>query len=174
MCSFSAGSHLEAILHPVGLKVTLSYFIEPNPGASASVDPQRYQSYGLRFDLRRKLEAVSDYVERVNALEREDPLGRATVSPDDERRMFGPQSVSAGSLHCDVWRGPAADLAARDIICVKPIVGWWRDRVSPEVCNKQTRYSLVVTLRRPQLNVDLYTPISNVVQTNVDTEIQFA
>ena len=35
----------------VGLKLTLSYFIEPNPGLSASVDPQRYQSHGLRFDI---------------------------------------------------------------------------------------------------------------------------
>src|SRR5258708_27590112 len=42
----------------VELKITLSYFIDPNPGLSASVDPQRYQSYGLRFDLRRKGESV--------------------------------------------------------------------------------------------------------------------
>ena len=37
---------------PVELKITLSYFIEPNPGLSANVEPQRYQSHGLRFDLR--------------------------------------------------------------------------------------------------------------------------
>ena len=69
----------------VALKVTLSYFIEPNPGTSSSIDPQRYQSYGLRFDLRRRLEAISDYLERVNALERDDPLGAARISPDDSR-----------------------------------------------------------------------------------------
>jgi hypothetical protein len=34
---------------PVELKVTLSYFIEPNPGLSANVDAQRYQSHGLRL-----------------------------------------------------------------------------------------------------------------------------
>ena len=38
----------------VTLKITLSYFIEPNPGSSASFDPYRYQSYGLRFDLKRR------------------------------------------------------------------------------------------------------------------------
>ncbi len=28
----------------IDLKVTLSYFVDPNPGFSANVDPQRYQS----------------------------------------------------------------------------------------------------------------------------------
>jgi hypothetical protein len=30
------------------LKATLSCFIDPNPGRSAAIDPQRYQSFGLR------------------------------------------------------------------------------------------------------------------------------
>jgi len=29
----------------------------------------------------------------------------------DSRWTFGSQSVAAGSLHCDVWIGPAAELA---------------------------------------------------------------
>ena len=33
----------------VTLKITLSYFVEPNPGSSAAFDPYRYQSFGLRF-----------------------------------------------------------------------------------------------------------------------------
>jgi hypothetical protein len=157
----------------VVLKVPLSYFVEPNPGVSASIDPQRYQSYGLRFDLRRRAEALSDYVERVNAAERDDPLGRANISPDDNRWLFGPKSMSAGSLHCDVWSGPAADLAARDIICIKPVIGWWRNRASLEICNKMARYALVLTLSTPEVEIDLHTPIDTVVQTNVDIEIAF-
>lgn len=157
----------------VNLKVTLSYFIEPNPGRSASIDPQRYQSYGLRFDLRRSLEPVQQFVERVNALERDDPSDRAIVTPDDNRWRFGPNSISAGSLHCDVWTGPAADLAARDIVCIKPVMGWWRERASPAICNKQTRYALVMTLSTPDVDIDLHTPISNVVQANIDVEIPF-
>lgn len=61
----------------VRLKLTLSYFIEPNPGRFAAIDPQRYQSFGLRFDLKRRAETEQDFVERVNALERDDPLGAA-------------------------------------------------------------------------------------------------
>ncbi len=56
----------------ISLKVTLSYFIEPNPGLSANVDPQRYQSHGLRFDLQRKSETLAHFKQRVNASERED------------------------------------------------------------------------------------------------------
>jgi hypothetical protein len=46
---------------PVELKVTLSYFIEPNPGLSANVDAQRYQSFGLRFDLQRRNESLTRF-----------------------------------------------------------------------------------------------------------------
>ena len=38
------------------VKVTLSYFTEPNPGRAAAIDPQKYQSFGLRFDLKRSQE----------------------------------------------------------------------------------------------------------------------
>jgi hypothetical protein len=58
---------------PVELKVTLSYFIEPNPGLSANVDAQRYQSHGLRFDMQRPRELLAQFKRRVNASEREPP-----------------------------------------------------------------------------------------------------
>lgn len=159
--------------HNVRLKITLSYFIEPNPGRSASIDPQRYQSFGLRFDLRRPLEAMGDFIERVNALERDDPLSRVRVVPDDNRWRFGTQSMSCGSLQCDEWTGPAVDLASRDTICIKPVIGWWRSRASPAICNKQTRYSLVVTLSTPDTTIDLHTPIATIVETGVNVEIEF-
>lgn len=142
----------------VQLKVTLSYFVDPNPGFSANVDPQRYQSYGLRFDLRRRGETLSGFRRRVNAAERED--GRAPPPhADDQRWMLGPNSISAGSLHCDVWTGPAVDLLGRDKICIKPVMGWWRSRAAREIVNRGTRYSLVVTLKASDVEVDLYTHV---------------
>lgn len=140
----------------------MSYFIEPNPGFSANVDPQRYQSYGLRFDLRRKGETLTQFQRRVNAAEREERRA-ATATPDDGRWMLGPDSISAGSLHCDVWSGPAVDLLGRDQLCIKPVGGWWRNRASANIVNKRSRYSLVVTLKGPSSEVDLYTPIAALV-----------
>ncbi|MBZ9776941.1 S8 family peptidase [Mesorhizobium sp. CO1-1-8] len=157
----------------VQLKVTLSYFIDPNPGFSANVDPQRYQSYGLRFDLRRRGETLERFRQRVNAAERED--GRAPPAhPDDDRWMLGPNSVSAGSLHCDVWTGPAIDLLGRDKLCIKPVMGWWRSRAARDIVNRRTRYSLVVTLKASDVEVDLYTPVRTIVDlstVSVETQI---
>jgi hypothetical protein len=141
----------------------LSYFIEPNPGLSANIEPQRYQSHGLRFDLRRKGEPMNTFKQRVNAAEREDPRKGPRVEPDDDRWLLGPNSISAGSLHCDVWSGPAIELLGRDTLCVKPVNGWWRDRAGREYVNKQTRYSLIVTFKALNVEVDLYTPIKAVV-----------
>ncbi|HEU4619294.1 MAG TPA: S8 family peptidase, partial [Gammaproteobacteria bacterium] len=156
----------------VRLKITLSYFVEPNPGASAAIDPQRYQSHGLRFDLRRRLETVPQFVQRVNAMEREEPEKGVGGVADDGWR-FGPKSVSAGSLHCDEWTGPAVHLAARDVICVKPVIGWWRTRGNLEECNTRTRYALVATLSAPGVDIDLHTPISVLVQQQAEIDIEF-
>ncbi|MHC2295815.1 S8 family peptidase [Rhizobium mongolense] len=153
----------------VELKVTLSYFIEPNPGFSANVDPQRYQSFGLRFDLQRRGELPALFKRRVNAAEREDGV-RPPSHPDDARWIFGPGSISSGSLHCDVWTGPAVELLSRELLCVKPVVGWWRNRASREIVNRKTRYSLVVTLKAPGVDVDLYSDVI-AAKARIETEI---
>ncbi|PIO42666.1 S8 family peptidase [Phyllobacterium zundukense] len=158
----------------VDLKVTLSYFIDPNPGFSANVDPQRYQSFGLRFDLRRKGETLEHFRRRVNASERDTARTVGPRHPDDNRWLLGPDSISAGSLHCDTWSGPAVDLLGRDRLCIKPVGGWWRDRARPAVVNRRARYALVVTLKGRRNDIDLYTPISIMIEpeAEVTTEVE--
>ncbi|MFD2429611.1 S8 family serine peptidase [Sphingobium scionense] len=56
----------------VRLKVTLSYFIEPNPSFATAIDPARYQSFGLRFDLKRSRETTANFLRRNNAEGREE------------------------------------------------------------------------------------------------------
>ena len=153
----------------VRLKLTLSYFIEPNPGRFAAIDPQRYQSFGLRFDLKRRAETEQNFVERVNALERDDPLAGGPDGGDNSGWMFGPNSISSGSLHCDEWVGPAVQLAARNVVCVKPVTGWWKD--SAKNCSRTGRYSMVLTLSSPDMVVDLHTPIQTSVEAGIGVEI---
>lgn len=155
----------------VRLKITLSYFVEPNPGRFASIDPQRYQSFGLRFDLKRRTESENVFLERTNALNRDDPQGPGPAGGENQGWMFGPNSVSAGSLHCDEWSGPAVQLASRDMICIKPVTGWWKD--SAANCRRTGRYALVVTLSAPGIEVDLHTPISTLVENQVAVEVTF-
>ncbi len=155
----------------VRLKLTLSYFIEPNPGRFASIDSQRYQSFGLRFDLKRRSESEGDFVKRTNPKEREDPLGPGPNGGDNSGWKFGPNSVSAGSLHSDEWVGSGVDLAARDVVCVKPVIGWWRQ--SAKNCRRTGRYALIATLSAPNLEIDLHTPIQLAVENELGIDIQF-
>jgi hypothetical protein len=145
----------------VVLKVTLSYFIEPSPNWDASISPQRYQSFGLRFDLKRADETEPMFHQRINALERND--GQRTAAIPDEGWTFGSQSIAAGSLHCDVWKGTAANLAARGKIAVYPVGGWWRDRVRLKRSDAKTRYSLAVSITSEEQDVSLYNEITNLI-----------
>lgn len=151
----------------VKLKVTLSYFIEPNPGALSTLDAYRYQSFGLRFDLKRRSETNKNFRKRVNMAERADKLDKPPKSSDDGKWRFGPDSISCGSLHCDEWSGPAAHLLTRDLLCIKPVGGWWRGRADAQVCNKKARYALVISLKTDNQEVTFHTDISAIIDGTV-------
>ena len=151
----------------VTLKITLSYFVEPNPGSSAAFDPYRYQSFGLRFDLKRRSETAVNFAKRLNKQAWEQPKDRPSTDPDGDRWLFGTQSMSAGSLHSDEWTGPAVNLLSRNIICIKPVGGWWKDRAKADVRGRKARYSLVLSLRSQDSEIDLYTPISTMIEAEV-------
>ena len=154
----------------VSLKITLSYFVEPNPGSSASFDPYRYQSHGLRFDLKRRSESREEFAKRVNRQAWDDPRERPAAHADDDNWLFGPNAMSAGSLHSDEWTGPAINLLTRNAICVKPVGGWWYNRANADVRGQRTRYSLVLSLRSRKSEIDLYTPISAMVEAEIGVE----
>jgi len=138
----------------VQLKVTLSYFVEPNPGQISPVAAHRYRSVGLRFANKRAGEPLEDFNRRVNRLDRNGGDG-----PDNEQDpgwMLGPTSISAGSLHSDTWTGPAIELADRKHIAVMPVIGWWREKVVLNCFERETRYSLVLSLSSPEHDVPLY------------------
>jgi hypothetical protein len=145
---------------PVELKVTLSYFIEPNPSARDFRSRYRYESHGLRFDVKRPYESEDDFRSRINAAARDEEEGTRT-SGDDSGWLIGKQNHHRGSLHSDTWRGNAADLASRGTLAVYPALGWWKTRLRLERYNKAARYTLIVSIRAPEIEVDLYTAIAN-------------
>jgi hypothetical protein len=49
------------------MKVTLSYFIEPNPGERGWTKRHRYSSHGLRFDVKRSEETLETFRRRIKA-----------------------------------------------------------------------------------------------------------
>jgi hypothetical protein len=153
----------------VEMRVTLSYFIEPHPGERGWKYRHRYQSHALRFDVRTPLETSLDaFRARVNALARE---GAEEITDSDSARwLLGPELRHKGSLHSDRWTGSAAELAQRENIAVFPVTGWWKEYPGLRKTDCSARYSLVVSIRAPSVDVDIYTPVA--VQVGVPIEIQ--
>lgn len=152
---------LEALQNAqVELRVTLSYFIEPNPSARGSTSKFYYPSHRLRFDVKRPLDSsTDDFVARINAAAQREEEGDP-VNPKDPDWYLGELKRHRGSLHQDVWTGTAAELASRGFIAVYPSAGWWRTRPALEKYNLPARYSLIVSIRTQQTAVDLYNAIA--------------
>jgi len=153
----------------VEMRVTLSYFIEPNPSQRGR-SRYRYESHGLRFDVKRPYESVDEFRARINSAARDDEQG-TSQSGEDPHWLIGKQARHRGSLHSDIWRGTAADLASRACIAVYPALGWWKTRTRLERYDRAARYSLVVSIRAPGVDVDLYAEVANRVATTVATGI---
>lgn len=151
----------------VELHITLSYFVEPNPSARGTSSRFHYPSHRLRFDVQRPLDATTeDFVARINAAaEREDDGD--PIDPKDSNWILGDRQRHRGSLHQDIWQGTAAELASRGFIAVYPAKGWWRTRQAQERYDLPARYSLVVSIRTPETNVDLYTPIAQQIAAQI-------
>lgn len=154
----------------VKLKITLSFFIEPGPGEIGWKNRYRYASHGLRFDLNNTNETEQDFVRRLNKAARTDDDETTGGSSGSERWLIGSNNRKLGSLHSDSWIGNAADLASCNIIGIYPIIGWWRERHNQGCYNKQTRYSLIVSLEVPEEDIDIYTTVRNMIPIPVEIE----
>jgi len=51
------------------------------------------------------------------------------------------------------------------------VAGWWRNRAAVDICNKETRYALVVTLSTDDTEIDLYTSVESLITSQVEIEI---
>jgi len=143
----------------VELRVTLSYFIEPNPARRGWKNRHRYASHGLRFAVQKPAESVSNLRKRVN----QDARGEeeeVEAKGDSEGWLLKPNLRGKGSLHHDRWRGTAAELARRTHIVVYPVIGWWRERRTLKKSESKARYALVVTNRTPPTAIDIYQPVA--------------
>ena len=154
----------------VEMRVTLSYFIEPNPSRRGFRSRYRYESHGLRFDVKRPHESVDDFRTRINAAARDEEEGTHGGHGSDPEWLIGKQTRHRGSLHVDIWRGSAADLASRGSLAVYPAVGWWKTRQALERYNQAARYALVVSIKAPEVDVDLRTEVANQIGVAVEIE----
>jgi hypothetical protein len=154
----------------VQMRVTLSYFIEPNPSERGR-SRYRYESHGLRFEVKRPVESDDDFVARINADARDEEYGNAAGGNDPDW-LLGKQKRHHGSIHTDVWTGTAAALASRGMIGIYPAMGWWRTRPKLERGNSTARYALVISIRAPETDVDLYAAIANQIEQPIAVVVE--
>lgn len=154
----------------VGLRVTLSYFIEPNLGEKTPVLPQRYRSCGLRFQMQRVHETEDAFLERLNDLARDEDANVLPAVADPDWH-FGNQMINAGSVHSDVWTGTAADLALRSRIAVIPVGGWWKERTKEKRFDSSIRYSLIISISSKDNEALLYSEIKQIIETPISIEL---
>lgn len=144
----------------VELRVTLSYFIEPNPGERGWTRRHRYASHALRFAVKRSLETLAHFRQRINRAAEAGEDGEIGAAAGGDDWVLGTVR-DRGSMHSDIWRGSAAALAERDSIGVFPISGWWKEKPGLGRWERSARYALLVSIRAPEAEIDLYTPIAN-------------
>ncbi|ELB2908635.1 S8 family peptidase, partial [Vibrio alginolyticus] len=142
----------------VELTVTLSYFVEPNPSSRNILNKYNYASHQLRFDVKRPLESANDFQKRVNKANRASKTDKPT-STDDSNWRIGSDNRHKGSIHKDIWRGSAAELAERGQIAIYPASGWWKTRTTQNRWESNARYALVVSIAAPKADVDIYTEV---------------
>jgi hypothetical protein len=143
----------------VELRITLSYFIEPNPGERGWTRRHRYASHNLRFAVKRSLETLPTFRNRINRAAQAEEADEATGAGGGDDWVLG-QIRDRGSIHSDIWRGSAAALAARDAIGVFPISGWWKEKPALQRWERATRYALLVSIRVPGSDVDIYNSLA--------------
>lgn len=159
----------------VTLKVTLSYFIEPNLTGKGATRPETYRSFGLRFALKKGCETEENFRARLSQLKADGDVesdgddwdldgeeGGQEKNDTGSNWLLGPKAVSAGSLHCDLWRGKASDLVNHDAIAVHPAPGWWKSHLGKGRQADRGRYSLILSIAAEGVDVDLYAEASAV------------
>lgn len=155
----------------VTLRVTLSYFIEPNPGDRGYTTKYAYQSTALKFSLINSGEDFDNFKIRTNKINQDnlkenlgvDKLdsGEYDKNTGSSRWALGADTVFKGSIHSNYWNGSAVEIASCNKLAVFPLAsGWWKQLKKQEKHDSQLRYSLIVSIETPENTTDIYTPIA--------------
>jgi len=142
------------------LRVTLSYFIEPTASRRGWRRRYAYPSHGLRFELKTPTETTDQFLRRVNHEAQLEEEGGPRPSSGTDRWLVGPYQRNLGSLHQDIWEGSGVELADSGVLAVHPVGGWWKNSRRKDRVDQPVRYSLTISLRTAEQNVDLYTPVA--------------
>ena len=152
------------------IKVSLSYYIEPNPGSRQHTyaTNSRYHSHELDFKLIKPLEPINEFKRRISAASSgTDENDDDTIDKSSELWTLRERIRSRGSIKKDFITTSGVELSRRNILAVYPKNGWYRTRKKLGKIDSIVRYSLIITIETPEQKVDLYTPVFNTVKAGV-------
>lgn len=144
----------------VELRITLSYFAEPNTF-------RRHVSHGLdlKWDMQGPTEREDQFLRRVNDLERK-PGDR------DWAKSFkwdiGIMRRSRGTVQSDRWSGSASMLAGGKLIAVIPVQGWWDRR--KHLQTSEMPFSLIATVQTQ--GTGIYNEIAQAIAVQPMVEVE--
>jgi hypothetical protein len=152
----------------VEMRVTLSYFIEPNP-SSRGRSVHAYKSHGLRFEVKTPTESENHFKGRITKVMQEEDE-EYKMQETDKWWKIGVKNRTKGSIHSDMWQGTAAELASCNLLAVYPVTGWWRYYKDKNVVNSIARFSLIVSIKT-SADIDLMTATETIIANKLKTGI---
>jgi hypothetical protein len=129
----------------VELRVTLSYFVEPN-----SFGRQVFHGLDLKWDMQGPQESEDEFFQRINKLKRPVDLNGKRAKGSDKESFdweIGIRQRSRSTVQSDRWCGKMSALVGNKIIAVVPVLGWWDKR--PNLKTQEMRFSLIVSIFGP-------------------------
>lgn len=154
----------------VKLRITLSYFVEPNPGERGWHNKYKYCSFGLRFDLNSSEENSNEFVSRINKKFKNDNPEIDKTESDASKWCLGQKLRSNGSIHSDVWSGTALELAEKKFIAIYPVSGWWKELKSENRQSSLGKFSLIISIETKENNLEIHNEVENII--NIESKIE--
>jgi hypothetical protein len=147
----------------VELRVTLSYFAEPN-----KFGRRTYHGLDLKWDMQGPQESEDGFKQRINSLLRPKGDNGHRIKIEKTKSFdwnVGIERRRRGTVQSDRWRGKMSALVGDKLIAIVPVLGWWDQRKALKT--QEMRFSLVVSVFgpgvysaiKPRVEVDTGIPI---------------
>jgi hypothetical protein len=143
------------------LIVTLSYYIEPNPGTRRLATHYAYHSHQLDFEIINSLETLDEFKVRISEPDSETIENRTKRT--GVKWAIGKDSNLKGSIRKDFIIGTGRELSEQNVLAIIPKNGWYKNLKRQNKFNEVVRYSLIVSIETEETEIDLYTPVLNMI-----------
>lgn len=148
----------------VRLKLTLSYFIDPNPGNRRYANNFSYHSHSLDFKMIKPTEDLDQFKRRISGAEENQ---KTPYNGEDEPWFLKDAVRNRGSIKKDFLISSGADLATRNIVAIYPKIGWYNSRKRLGMVETKVRYSLIISIEADNIDIDIYNPVFQLIQDTI-------